>query len=89
MAKIKDGFVMRQVAGQSVVIAVGEASRDFHGMINLNDSGSCIWKGLEDGLSPEEIADRLTEEFEVDAEIARADTCKMMNKMKELGILEG
>ena len=34
--KIKNGFVLRDVGGQAVVIAVGEASKTFHGMINLN-----------------------------------------------------
>ena len=33
--KINEGFVLREVAGQAVVIAVGEASEKFHGMINF------------------------------------------------------
>ena len=37
--RIKDGFVLRDVAGQTVVIATGEASRDFHGMVKLNGTG--------------------------------------------------
>ena len=37
--RIKDGFVLRDVAGQTVVIATGEASRDFHGMVKLNGKG--------------------------------------------------
>ena len=37
--KIKEGYVLREVAGQAVVIAVGEASKTFHGMINLNETG--------------------------------------------------
>ena len=37
--KIKNGFVLRDVGGQAVVIAVGEASKTFHGMINLNATG--------------------------------------------------
>lgn len=88
MAKIKEGFVMRQVAGQAVVIAVGKASEQFHGMINLNESGSCIWKGIEDGLDVEGIADRIVQEFEIDMQTALTDVQKMMEKMKKLGILE-
>lgn len=40
--RIKDGFVMRKVAGKYVVVATGEASRSFHGMIKLNDTGRHI-----------------------------------------------
>ena len=38
--KIKNGFVLRDVGGQAVVIAVGEARKTFHGMIILNASGN-------------------------------------------------
>ena len=30
LMKIKNGFVLRDVGGQAVVIAVGEASKTFH-----------------------------------------------------------
>ena len=88
MVKIKEGFVMRQVAGQAIVIAIGKASEKFHGMINLNESGSCVWKGIEEGLDVEKIADRIVQEFEVDYWTALKDTQEMMDKMKEQGILE-
>ena len=88
MAKIKEGFVMRRVAGQAVVIAVGEASETFHGMINLNDSGSCIWEGIEAGLDIEEIADKIVQEFDIDHQTALKDAQEMLDKMKAQGILE-
>lgn len=88
MAKIKEGYVMRQIAGQSVVIAVGKASESFHGMINLNDSGSCVWKNIEKGLNEDEIADKLVDEFDIDHQTALKDVQEMIKKMKEQGILE-
>ena len=48
--RVKQGFVMREVAGVGVVIATGEASKAFHGMIKLNDTGQLIWRGLEEDL---------------------------------------
>ena len=57
--KIKDGFVLREIAGQTVVIATGEASKTFHGMVKLNGTGRDIWQGLANGLSAEEIAREL------------------------------
>lgn len=86
--KIKDGFVLRDVAGQAVVIAVGEASKSFHGMINLNSTGRVIWQGVADGLSEEEIADRLTKEFEVDLNTAKSDVHSMISKMQRTGVIE-
>ena len=42
--KIKKGFVLRVVGGENVVVPVGEMSKVFHGMINLNDTGAFMWK---------------------------------------------
>lgn len=86
--RIKNGFVLREVAGKAVVIAVGEASKTFHGMINLNGTGKDIWQGVSEGKSVDEIAQKLTEEYEVDFEKAKEDTVKIIEKMREAGILE-
>ena len=86
--KIKEGYVLREVAGQAVVIAVGEASKTFHGMINLNETGKQIWQGVSRGLSVEEIAGELAKDYEVNPETARYDTNVMIEKMRAAGVLE-
>lgn len=54
--KIKDGFVLRDIAGDTVVIATGEISKTFHGMIRLNSTGKEIWEILSSGdLSEAEV----------------------------------
>ena len=42
--KIKNGFVIRSVGGENVVVPVGEMSKQFHGMINLNETGAFLWR---------------------------------------------
>ena len=41
--KIKQGFVVRKVGDSHVVVPVGELSKTFHGMINLNETGAFLW----------------------------------------------
>ncbi len=41
--KIKKGFVLRDVAGRSVVVATGAAAKRFRGMVMLNETGKEIW----------------------------------------------
>ena len=81
--KIKNGFVLRDVGGQAVVIAVGEASKTFHGMINLNATGKEIWQGIESGLDVE----KMVETYEVEPDKAREDIQAMVDKMKNAGII--
>jgi hypothetical protein len=70
-----------------MVIATGEASKDFHGMIKLNATGKVIWLGLQDGLSEEQIVVRLQEQFDVEADKASQDTRAFMKQMEEMGFL--
>ena len=85
--KVRDGFVLREVAGQAVVIATGEASKSFHGMVKLNGTGKVIWQGLAEGLTEEQIAGRLTTEYEVTPEQAVADVQAFVQKMADEGFL--
>lgn len=85
--RIKDGFVLREIAGQIMVIATGEASKDFHGMIKLNETGKDIFLALQEKLSEEEIAARLQEKYGIEAEKATADTSAFLGQMKDAGFL--
>ena len=48
--KIKKGFVLRDVAGRSVVVATGAAAKRFRGMVMLNETGKEIWTRLQKGM---------------------------------------
>lgn len=85
--RIKNGFVLREVAGQNMVIATGEASKDFHGMIKLNNTGKEIWQGLQEGLTEDEIAKGLEEKYQIDGEKAKQDTKEFIGKMLEMGFV--
>lgn len=87
--RIKQGFVMRDVAGQAVAIATGEASKSFHGMVKLNGTGADIWRGVEEGLGEAAIAERIAAKYEVDPERARQDVDAFIARMREAGLVEG
>ena len=86
--KIKDGFVVRDLAGQSIVVALGEASKTFNGMIKLNDTGRLIWDMLAEGKTKDEIADRFAAEYDVAREVAENDIGAFIETLQGAGILE-
>ena len=86
-ARIKDGFVLREVAGQAVVIATGEASEGFHGMVKLNGTGKRIWQGLTEGRTDDDIARDLAQEYGVSPERAAADVREFVEQVREAGFL--
>ena len=86
--KIKEGFVLREIAGQSVVIALGEASKNFKGMIKLNDTGKFIWNMLSSGAEKEEIITKMLEEYDVGRETLESDVDKFIEVLEGASILE-
>lgn len=86
--KVKNGFVAKEIAGQSVVIALGQASQIFNGIIKLNDSAKFIWEKLTVGAEKEEIVDAMLKEYDVDRETAERDVEKFLGELEGVGILE-
>lgn len=86
--KIKEGFVLHEIAGQAVVTATGEASETFHGMVKLNGTAADIWRFLEEGLTEDEITLRMTEKYGVDADTAAEDLREMLEIMEKAGFTE-
>ena len=90
--KIKDGFIIRKVAGKYVVVATGEASKSFHGMVKLNESAKDIWEGLAKGKTPDEITDELIKvngaETDDDRKKISDDVETMIDRMREAGFIE-
>lgn len=86
--KIKPGYMLREVAGCSVVVAIGTETMDFGGMINLNESGTFLWKLLENGATEDELLSALLSEYDVDQETAKRDISLFINKMREAELLD-
>ena len=85
--KIKDGFVLRQVAGQSVV-RPGGSMLDLNVMITLNDTGAFLWEKLQRETSEELLVSALLDEYDVDADTARKAVVVFLEKLSAHGYLE-
>ena len=85
--RIKKGFVLREVAGQIMVIATGEASKEFHGMIRLNPTGKDIWLGLQEEKSEDEIVKILIDKYGIDEDTAKKDVSSFVAEMLAKGFL--
>lgn len=86
--KIKEGFVVREIAGQSVVIAVGAASKIFNGIIKLNETGKIIWTKLSEGAGKEDTVASILAEYDVDRETVEKDYDNFVNTLLGAGIIE-
>ena len=86
--KIKEGFLLRTVAGSNIVVPIGEGSIDFSGVITLNEVGAFLWKILEQPSSKEALLEKLTAEYDVDSETASKDIDAFLTKLREANLLD-
>lgn len=86
--KIRDGFVLKQVADATIVVPSGKASLDFNGMITLNDTGAFLWKLLESETDEEAMVRAMLAEYDVGEEKAKAGIRKFVERLSQEGLLE-
>ncbi len=86
--KIKEGFVIRRVMGSYVVVAIGEASQSFHGMVKLNETAAEIWENIAAGKTVDEMIAAMLEKYEVDGEKLREDVESTIKTFDEQGFIE-
>ena len=86
--KIKDGFILREVAGNYIVVAVGDAVKNFNGVINLNETGAFLWRMLEKGSDADSLKQALLGEYDVEESIANQDVDAFITKLTEAGLVK-
>lgn len=85
--KIKEGFLLRKVAGETVVLPVG-GELDLNMMITLNDTGAFLWEQLESETDENELVAALLAEYDVDEATAKKSVAAFVKKLNENGFLE-
>ena len=85
--KLKDGFLLREIAGRIVAVPVGE-SLNLNLMISLNSTGRFLWERLKTGACAQELKEALMETYDVSEELAQSDVDAFIKKLSENGFLE-
>ena len=86
--KIKDGFILRKVPGMNLVMPTGKNVKSFNGSLMLNDTGAFIFEKLQNGATPDETAQALTEEYDVALDTATTDVQNTITSLIEAGVAE-
>lgn len=87
MKAIQD-VVLREIAGEHILIPTGQAALRIHGMINLSESGLVLWNRLQSDCTEQALVDAILAEYDVDRETAAADVRAFVAQMTEVGLLE-
>lgn len=80
-------FLLREIAGEFMLVPLGDSSAQFNSMVTLNETGAFIWKCLEKDMSVKEIAEKITQEYDVPFENAESDINGFVAYLKEKKII--
>lgn len=77
--KRKENYLLHSVAGQNVIVPVGDACKDFNGMLTVNETGKFIWEQLAEETTVEKLVQALLAEYDVSADTAEQDVQKFLD----------
>lgn len=88
--KSKQGFKLRKLGNEYILVGESVEQINFNKMITMNETAAFLWKKVENGeeFTARELADYLLEEYEVTSEQALADSEKTVETWKQAGIIE-
>lgn len=84
---IVPGFVVRQIAGETVAIPAGAAARALSGLLALNGSGRLLFERLQTDQTEEDLVQFLLEQYEIDEVTARLDVAEFLEYLRSYDIL--
>ena len=80
-------FILRNIAGESILVATGSATQDFNGMITLNEVATFILENIDECEKEEVLVEKVLEEFEIDEETAISDVREFLDQAIKFGII--
>ena len=87
--KIKEGFILKEIAGSYVVVPVGDDLVDFSLMITINETGAFLWECLSADKTESELVSLLKAEYEgADEADMAADVAEFVALLKEYNVSE-
>lgn len=85
--RVSTDFILREVAGEWLLVPVGDAAVKLRGLIGLSESGYLIYTLLQKGADRQELLRAVLSEYKVDQATAEADVDAFLGQMRSLGIL--
>lgn len=88
--KIKEGFEIQNVCGEHIIVPAGADNVDYSKIISLNETAAYLWEGVagKGDFTVEDLVKLLLDEYEVEESIAREDCRAIIERWKEMEVVE-
>ncbi|WP_296878114.1 PqqD family protein [Thomasclavelia sp.] len=86
--KRNKNFILRKIAGESIIVPTGEATTKFNGLFSPNPTATFVWEHIEEVANLEEMIQLVLEHFDIDEKTARTDIEGFIKELKLVGFVE-
>ena len=80
-------FILREIAGDYIIIPAGKTVLDFNGLITVNEVGVSLWNMLQNEVTFEELVQGILDEYDVEESVAREDVQEFLAALIDVGII--
>ena len=89
--KVKNGFNLREVCGEHIIVAEGDENIDFSNIISMNESSAYLWEEVQkiDTFTVDNLVELICNQYEIDETTARKDAIALAAQWGTAGIIEG
>ena len=87
--KVEKDFLLREIAGEYIIIPTVSAALEFNGLISVNEVGVSIWKMLQNDVTLDELVAGILAEYDVEESVAREDIMEFLDRLQSVGMLIG
>ena len=86
--KVRKDFVLRETAGDYMIIPTGRTVRSLDGLITVNEVGADLWNMLQAEVTFDDLLRGIITIYDVDEETAEEDIREFLDTLRERGILD-
>ena len=83
----RHNYILRDIAGESILVSIGQGVADFCGVVVLNESAKILWTTLLGGATTEDLTEALVQVFQVSPAQAQADVEETLSILMERGMV--
>lgn len=85
--RVDKEFVLREIAGEYIIIPTGKTVLEFNGLITVNEVGVSLWNMLQNEVTFDELVRGILDEYEVEERVAREDIQEFLDVLIDRGVI--
>lgn len=86
--KINEELIHREIAGEHILVPLGEVAQHFSGLFSMNELATFLWEMLPMVDDEATLVELVLEQYDVERETAESDVHGFLQELREKGFIE-